>query len=185
MIVLFIGVSLFVAIHLLPSFPSIRNSVVDSLGEGKYKGLYSLMALAGLILMIYGKAEADFVPIWTPPMWTRYIVWVTMLPALILVVAANMPGNIKRFTPHPMMWSVLLWSLAHLTANGDQASIVLFAPLCAFSIIHIFTANARGAKVQTKVLVASTDVKVLAIGLATYAIFAVAHPYLFKVVAFY
>ena len=107
-----------------------------------------------------------------------------MVPALILIVATNVPGNLKRFTPHPMMWSVLIWSLTHLAANGDQASSILFAPLGAFAAIHIITANARGASLQTEVLPFASDMKVIAIGLVTYAIFGLAHPYMFKVAVF-
>ena len=181
MTLLIIGVSLFVLIHLVPSVVPVRTALFEGLGEKAYKGVYSLIALAGLGLMIYGKAYTEFIPVWNPPFWSRYVAWVAMIPALILIVGANVPCNIKRFTPHPMMWSVLIWSTSHLFANGDQASIILFAPLGVFSIIHIITANARGAATQTEVLPIAKDLKVIAIGLVTYVIFAGAHSFLFKV----
>ncbi len=184
MTLLIIGVSIFVLIHLVPSVVPLRTALFEGLGEKAYKGVYSLLALTGLGLMIYGKANAEFIPLWSPPEWSRYLAWVTMVPALILIVGANVPCNIKRFTPHPMMWSVLIWSATHLFANGDQASIILFAPLGVFAIIHIITANTRGATTQTEVLPFNADIKVVVIGLVTYAIFAAAHPYLFKVSAF-
>jgi uncharacterized membrane protein len=134
--------------------------------------------------MIYGKASAEYIPVFSPPEWTRYLTWVTMAPALVLIVAANVPGNIKRFTPHPMMWAVLIWALTHLAANGDQASIVLFAPMALFAVIHIVTANNRGAKTQEGQLPVSADIKVIGMGLVAYVIFAVAHPYLFRMPAF-
>ncbi len=182
---LIIGVSLFVLVHLLPSVVPLRATLFEKLGEGPYKGIYSLLALTGLGLMIYGKAVADFVPVYSPPGWTRQVSWVVMLPALIMITGANVPGNIKRFTPHPMMWAVFLWSATHLASNGDQASIILFAPLGVFALIHIVTANARGAALQTEVLPAKADFKVIAIGIVSYAIFAGLHPYIFKVSAFF
>ena len=181
MTLLIIGVSLFIVIHLVPSVVPLRTALFEGLGEKAYKGVYSLMALTGLGLMIYGKAYAEYVHVWSPLEWSRYVAWVAMVPALILIVAANVPGNIKRFTPHPMMWSVLIWAAAHLFANGDQASIILFAPLGIFAIIHIISANARGATTQTEVLPVASDIKVIAIGLVTYVIFAGAHSFLFKV----
>jgi uncharacterized membrane protein len=184
MTLLIVGVSLFVAIHLLPSIVPLRSAIFNRLGEGPYKGLYSLVALAGLGLMIYGKAVADFVYIFNPPEWAPNLARVAMAPALVLIVAANVPGNIKRFTPHPMMWAVLIWAVTHIAANGDQASIILFAPMALFSVIHIVTANMRGATTQEDRLPVSADIKVIAIGLATYAIFAAAHPYLFRMPAF-
>ena len=183
MTLLTVGVSLFVLIHLIPSATLLRNALNNGLGEKAYKGMYSLVALTGFGLMIYGKAYAEFVPVWSPPAFSMHVAWLMMIPALILVVGANVPGNIKRFTPHPMMWGVLIWSLTHLFANGDQASIILFAPLGLLALI-IIVANVRGASRQTEVLPFSADIKVIVIGLVSYAVFAAAHPYLFKAPAF-
>ncbi len=184
MTILVIGVSLFVLIHLMPSVVPLRTAIFNKLGEGPYKGVYSIISLVGLGLIIYGKAVADYIPVFDAPEWARYLAWVMMVPALVLIVGANVPGNIKRFTPHPMMWAVMIWALTHLAANGDQASIILFAPMALFAMIHIVTANQRGATMQQERLPVSADAKVIVIGVATYAIFAVAHPYLFKMPAF-
>jgi len=181
MTLLIIGVSIFVGIHLLPSIVPLRNALFEGLGEKAYKGVYSLLALTGLGLMIYGKAYAEYVPVWNPLEWSRYLAWVAMVPSLILIVAANVPGNIKRFTPHPMMWSVLIWAASHLFANGDQASIILFGPLGVFAIVSILSGNLRGALKQTEVLPLASDIKIIVIGLVTYAVFAGAHSFLFKV----
>ncbi len=183
MTLLTIGVSLFVLSHLIPSVTPLRKALNNSMGEKAYKGVYSLIALTGFGLMIYGKAYAEFVPVWSPPSFSKHVAWLTMIPALILVVGANVPGNVKRFTAHPMMWGVLIWSLAHLFANGDEASIILFAPLGLLALV-VIVGNVRGASRQTEVLPFSADVKVIVIGLVSYAIFAAAHPYLFKMPAF-
>lgn len=67
MTLLIAGVCLFVAIHLIPSIVPLRTALFSKMGEGAHKGVYSLAALAGLGLMIYGKAYAEFVPVWSPP----------------------------------------------------------------------------------------------------------------------
>lgn len=181
--ILIVGMMIFVAIHLIPSAPKLRASLLGKFGENGYKGVYSLLALAGLGMIIYGKAIASYDPVWYPPVWSRHLVWAMMLPALILIVAANVPGNVKRLTPHPMMWAVSIWAVAHLAANGDKASIILFAPLLAFAVIHIISDNRRGACVQSEKLPLAADLKVVVIGVAAYGIFLFAHPFLFKVSA--
>jgi uncharacterized membrane protein len=80
---------------------------------------------------------------------------------------------------------VMMWAGAHLVANGDQASILLFAPFALFALIHIVTANMRGAVRQQEALPLVSDMKVIAMGTVTYFILAAAHPYLFKMPAFY
>mgnify|MGYP003385241524 CR=1 FL=1 len=183
MLLLSIGMTVFIAVHLIPAIPHLRTVLLGKLGEKGYKGLYSLLALTGLGLIIYGKAIAGYEVVWQPPLWSRHLVWAMMLPALILIVAANMPGNIKRLTPHPMMWAVAIWASSHLAANGDKASIALFAPLLAYALIHIVSANNRGAHVQTEQQPGMADIKIIAIGITAYGILLFAHPILFKVSA--
>lgn len=180
---LYIGMAIFIGIHLMPSVFPLRAMLIAKLGEGPYKGVYSSISLVGLVLIVCGKAYAEFIPVWSPPHWGRYIAWVLMLPALILIVGANVPCNIKRLSPHPMMLAVMIWAGSHAVANGDQASILLFAPFALFALIHIVTANIRGSVTQKDALPFVSDVKVIAIGTATYFILAAAHPYLFKMPA--
>ena len=82
-----------------------------------------------------------------------------------------------------MMWAVMIWAGSHAVANGYQASILLFAPFALFALIHIVTGNIRGLATQKDALPFVSDVKVIAIGTATYFILAAAHPYLFKMPA--
>jgi uncharacterized membrane protein len=106
-----------------------RDALIKAIGAGPYRGLFSLVALVGIVLIGYGFAwyrAAGPIPVWSPPAWTRHIVEVLMWPASILVVAAYIPGNIKRAVGHPMLVGVKIWAVAHLTANGDLGGIVLF-----------------------------------------------------------
>ena len=58
--------------------------MINRLGENKYKGLYSLIALAGLLIIIYGFGHADFHPVWDPLPYNREIVLALMPNAIIV-----------------------------------------------------------------------------------------------------
>lgn len=181
MFLLVFGVLIFVGIHLVPTFSSLRQSLVDRLGSGGYRGMFAAAAFLGLVLMIVGKATADFVPLWEPPVWGRQVAPVLMLFAFILLAAAFMPSNVKRATRHPMLWGVTLWSLAHLLANGDLASLVLFGGLGVFSLFGMWSANMRGATKSKTKYPLMKDIIVAVVGLVVYGVFVVLHPYLFGV----
>ena len=178
---LVLGMIVFIGVHLLPSFPALRQGLLDRTGARTYKTGFSLIAATGLVLLIFGKAQAEFIPIWTPPMWGRHAAWVLMPIAFILLAVAYLPSNIKRFTPHPMLWGVAIWAAAHLLANGDLASLILFGALGIFALIDIFSANLRGAKTSTMVYPRSRDVLALVVGIIAYAIFLMLHRPLFGV----
>jgi len=151
------------------------------LGSGPFRGLFSVISLAGLILIIYGKSKAGFVPLWEPPGWGKDVVVVLMVPSFILLAAANMKSNIKLFTCHPMLWGVALWSAAHLLANGDLASLFLFGSFGVFSLFAMFSANLRGATKQVTKYPFTKDAAVIVAGIVTYGVFMFLHPYLFGV----
>lgn len=179
MTLLVIGLIVFIGIHSLPMFSGLRQALVSRLELKGYKLLFSGVAALGLILIIIGKAKADFVHVYTPPSWGRHPAMLLMLFAFILLPAAHMPGNIKRFTRHPMLWGVVLWAVAHLLANGDQASLILFGSLAVYSLVDMVSANRRGAKLQSERLPLRKDMMVVVAGLVAYFIFLVLHPYLF------
>ncbi len=182
MSILITGVLIFFAVHLLPGFVSTRLKIIHSIGELLYKGLYAVIALIGFILIIYGMSEAEFYPVWQPPVWGRYIVFLIMPVSFILLVANDLKSNIKCYTPHPMLWGVALWAGAHLFANGDLASIILFGSFFTFSLFAMYSANKRGAVKQEKRYPYKRDVVAIFAGLVGYGIFVkYLHPYLIGV----
>jgi uncharacterized membrane protein len=181
MITLVFGLTIFLGMHLFPSFVALRNKAITHLGEGPYKGIFSVISLTGIVLIVIGMSRADYLPIWEPPVWNRNLVLPLMVLSFILLAAANAPSNIKRFTRHPMLWGVTLWSAAHLLANGDLASILLFGAFAAFSLFDMFSANLRGATKQQEKLPVKKDVIAIIVGLVMYAVFVFLHPYLFGV----
>ncbi|MEL7030371.1 MAG: NnrU family protein, partial [Pseudomonadota bacterium] len=101
------GLALFFATHVFTSMRGLRQSAIDALGAMGYRGLYSVVALAGFILIIYGWSQRPFIPIWYPPIWSQHLALTLMLPAMILLVAAYTPaGRIKPALKHPMLVAI-------------------------------------------------------------------------------
>jgi uncharacterized membrane protein len=123
-----------------------RGSMVAKLGANGWKGLYSLVSIAGLALIVigYGAARADPVWLWNPPVWTRHAASLLTLGAFILLAAAYVPSNrIKAAVGHPMVAGVKLWAFAHLLSNGTLADVLLFGSFLAWAIADFIAARRR------------------------------------------
>ncbi|HEY0912249.1 MAG TPA: NnrU family protein [Bradyrhizobium sp.] len=137
LLVMILGLVLFVGIHVLTTQRELRARFVVSMGEGGYKGFYSLVSLAGLGLMVWGFAHyrsAGMINVWYPPAAFRHITEALMLPSVILVVASYIRGRIFATLKHPMLAGVKLWAAAHLLANGDLGSIILFGSFLGWAV---------------------------------------------------
>ena len=130
--IMILGLAVFLGSHVSITRRESRAAVIARLGEWPYKGLLSLISLVGIVLIGYGFAAyraAGMIEVWSPPSWTRHVTVALMWPAAVCVVAAYIPGAIKRTLKHPMLVGVKLWALAHLIANGDLGSIILFGSI--------------------------------------------------------
>lgn len=139
MIPLILGLALFIAIHLVPTNPQMRRGLVERFGEGNYKLVFSAVSAVALVLIVLGYHKLQVMPgknptLYDPPLWLRHVTLALMLPAMILLVAAYVPSNIRDKVRHPMLAAVKLWALAHLLSNGDLASLVLFGSLLAYAV---------------------------------------------------
>jgi uncharacterized membrane protein len=144
--VMIVGLVLFLGVHLLTTQRGLRARFVVSMGEGGYKGFYSLVSLAGLGLMVWGFAHyrsAGMINVWYPPAAFRHITEALMLPAVILVAASYIRGRIYATLKHPMLAGVKLWAAAHLLANGDIGSIILFGAFLAWAVFDRISLKRR------------------------------------------
>lgn len=137
MTILIIGIILFLGTHLLRVFvPGLRAAMVERLGLGGWRGLHSALSVITLVILIYGYAVAPVINLYFPPVWMAHLTLTLMLPAMICLVAAMLPaGHIATKTKHPMVLSVKIWALAHLLANGDLASVILFLAFLAWGVV--------------------------------------------------
>ena len=191
MTILVLGLVLFLGMHSLRIFADDwRNAQRARLGERKWKGLYSLASLIGLVLIVWGFGMARAAPIvlWQPPVWTRHLAGLLVLAAFVLIVAADVPRNrIKAKLHHPMVLAVKVWAVAHLLANGTLADIVLFGSFLAWAVLSFRAARKRDRAAGTTYPAGTWrgDVLTLAIGIAAWIVFAFwAHRWLIGVSPF-
>lgn len=176
MMLLIVGLILFLGVHLLPTSPEARTALRDRLGEGPYKLAFSLISLAGLIVIVLGYHKMQLHPgknpiVWDPPVWTRHIALLLMLPAMILFVASQVPSRIRTLARHPMLVAIKIWALAHLLANGDVASLLLFGSFLAYAIYDRISVKRRdtlGPLGDKRPSSLANDVIVVAVGVALY-----------------
>jgi uncharacterized membrane protein len=150
--VLILGLALFIGTHVFVSFRRARARLMARMGEGSYKLVFSLVSALGILLIIYGFGlyrSSGWIEFWPPPAWTRHLAAALMWPAVILIFAAYLPGYIKRWVRHPMLAGVILWALAHLVANGDLGSVILFGSLLAWAIYDWIAVRTREVTAET------------------------------------
>lgn len=191
MVLMIVGLVVFFAMHLLPTQVEIRRGLIERFGEGGYKAFFSIVSLVGFILIVlgYGELQGELGGknpiIWYPPVWTQHLALLLMIPALILLVAAYVSSNIKRIVGHPMLAAIKFWALAHLLANGDLGSIVLFGSFLAYAVVDRISVKRReaaagGPPVRTGGV--TGDLVAVIAGLGVYAaLLFFAHEWLFGV----
>ena len=115
-------------------------------GEGTWKGVFSVLSIAGFGLIVWGFGQARQQPVvlWVPPVAMRHVAAGLMLLSLILLVAAYVPGNaIKAKLHHPMVLGVKTWATAHLLANGKLADVLLFGSFLLWAVACFIAARKR------------------------------------------
>lgn len=186
MTLLILGLILFFGVHSLSIVNEpLRNRLHASLGEGAFKGLFSLASLIGLALIIwgYGAARADPTLIYTPPGGLRHLAMLLLLPVFPLVFATYFPGNIKAKLTHPMLVAVKLWALAHLLVNGMLHDLLLFGAFLAWAVADRISLKRRSPRpIATLPARKVNDAIAIVGGLAVYVVFVFwAHQWLFGV----
>ena len=178
MIWLIVGLVLFLGIHSVRiAAPAFRQAQIDARGLNAWKGIYSLAAIIGFILLVwgYGIARQDPVVFWVAPAWMSHVVALLMLPAMILLVASQLPaGRIKAAVKHPMLLAVKIWALAHLLVNGDLASVLLFGGFLAWAVVDRISEKKRlRAGITTNPVAGPLkwDIIALVAGLVVYVLF--------------
>ena len=144
--ILILGLAIFIGAHVFVSLRGHREQLIARIGEGPYKGAFSLVSILGLVLIVYGFAlyrRSGPIPVWYPPDFLRHVSEALMWPAFVLVAAAYIPGQIKKTLKHPMLAGVKLWAFAHLLANGRLAGMVLFGSFLAWAVADYISARRR------------------------------------------
>ena len=182
LLIMIVGLALFVGAHALTTQRELRARVIASTGEGGYKIGYSLVSFAGLALIIWGFAKyraTGWIDVWTPPVAFKHITVALMLPAVIMVVASYIRGRIYTTLKHPMLTGIKLWAAAHLLANGDLGSIILFGSFLAWAVFDRISLKSRSDAGGPPIPVGGpgNDLIAIAVGIVAYLALAFAfHP---------
>lgn len=146
MAILIAGLLVFIGIHLVPVVPALRNSAAASLGENRYKGTFSLVSAAGLVLVVWGYASAPRgEQLFAPSALAKQLAPAAVALSFVLLAAANMRTHIRRALKHPMLLGIGLWAATHLLANGHAKATLLFGAFLTYVVIDLGSALARGA----------------------------------------
>jgi uncharacterized membrane protein len=178
MVWLILGLVVFLGVHSARMVADgWRTRTLAHWGEARYKGLYSLVSLAGFALLVYGFGQVRQQPVqlWAPPFAMKHVASTLMLVSFILFAAAYVPRNgIKARLHHPMVLGVKAWALAHLLANGNAGHVLLFGGFLAWAV-WCFVASRRRDRAQGVVYAAGTaqgTVTAVMVGVAAWALFA-------------
>jgi uncharacterized membrane protein len=139
---------------------SLRPELVARIGEGAYRAVYSLLALVALVWLVTAWRAAPIVPLWSVGAGIRHLALALMPLAFLLLVCAITAPNptaigqrpdpdatpatgVIRITRHPFMWSLGIWALVHLVANGDAASVLFFGSLAVLALAGALLIDVR------------------------------------------
>lgn len=147
MVYLLAGLAIFLGVHSVRVFADgWRSQMRDKLGVQTYRGLYSLLSLAGFMLIVWGFGIARQTPVqlWMPPVGMRHLAALLTLVAFVLLASAYVPDNmIKARVHHPMVAGVKVWAFAHLLANGNLAHVILFGTFLAWAVLLFIASRKR------------------------------------------
>ena len=165
MLILALGLVLFLGIHLVPALSDLRNRLLESGGERRYKGAFALISTLGLVLIVIGYSLAPAgVRLFNSIPGAIDIAPIAMVISFILLAAANMKTHIRRAVMHPMLIGIGIWALVHLLANGHAKATLLFGSFLAYAVVDIISATRRHA-VKSFNPVARQDVIAVVAGL--------------------
>lgn len=178
MTLLIAGLVLFIVTHLIRPFaPGLRNAGIAALGKPAWMALHGIVSLASLALIAYGFVEARAnggAMLYSPPTFMAHIALTLMLIASICLIAGFLPaGHIRTKLKFPILVAIKIWALAHLLANGESYSVLLFVTILAWAVILRITLKKRIAAGETKLPVfvsAKNDLISVVVGVALYIV---------------
>lgn len=175
MTILIAGAAIFFGAHLLPAAIGLHSRLTARFGATGVKAIVAVVSILGFVLIVHGWQRAGISMAYMPPEWGHEVNRILMIPAMILLVATYMPGNLKRFTRHPMLWATVLWASGHLLANGEERSLLLFGSFLVYSLFAMWSANRRGAQLAQRKRHVGLDVATVVVGAGVYLLAAHLH----------
>ena len=174
MVYLTFGLILWIAAHL---FKRVAPDLRAGMGNAG-KGLAAVGILAGLVLMIIGYRQADYIHVWAPPTWTVHLNNLLMLGAVFVYGISATKGRLRGSMRHPQLTAVKIWAVSHLLVNGHLASITLFGGLLLWAAAEVVVINRSETWVRPEPGPAKKDVLLVVITLVLYFAMTYVHAWL-------
>jgi uncharacterized membrane protein len=148
MLILLLGIIIFLGVHTLATLRETRASLIVRFGTDRYKSLYSILAILGLVLIIAGFSHyraGGLIQVWYPPDGLRHLTILLMWLAFIALASmGRKPSRIRGWLRHPMLVAIKIWALAHLLINGDAGGMLLFGSFLAWAVYDRIAVKRRG-----------------------------------------
>ena len=180
-LILIAGLLVFLATHVFVSMRGARAAAMARLGVTGYRVVFSVVSIAGLVLIVWGYGlyrAHEWIDVWSPPAFTRHIAALLMLFSVIFMTGVFFQSHVKARLKYPMLASVKTWALAHLIANGDLGSILMFGTFVGWAVFARISAKRRTDEVAAVAPKGYTnDAIVVLLGIVVYlALGYVFHP---------
>ncbi len=162
MALLIFAALVWLGIHIGVAGTALRGTLVTRIGEGPFRGLFSLVSILAVVFLVRVWSDAPTTPLWYAPEWLRWLLVAVMLPAFVLFVASvsqpnptmvsgesaptRTPRGIHRITRHPMLWSFVLWAAVHVVGNGDTAALVFFGTFLVTALVGMPSIDGKLAR---------------------------------------
>lgn len=182
MILLILGLALWVGVHFLKRLaPNLRARMTAKMGDAS-KGLIAALIFLSIVWMVFGYRSMEFIPVWNPPSFFGHINNLVMVVALYTYGAGGPKGAkvwLGTKIRHPQLVGFSIWAIAHLLANGDLASIILFGTMLVWAQISILLINrAEGDWIVPKRAPANKEGVLIVITLSLFLVIAALHNWL-------
>jgi len=177
-----ISVALFALIHLIPAFPALKARVKAAAGKA-YGPAFGIASTMSVVLIVLAWQGADRSAVYEPPAWGFRANLALSFVAFLLVGVFAFRGKLRQILRLPLAMAVILWSIGHLLANGDQASVILFGGLLIYAAVHLLGGLATGFRPSPDVRQGHDALSLLA-GVALYGVMIQLHAHLIGVALF-
>ena len=141
MLILIIGVALWSAAHL---FRRIAPQAWRNMGATA-RPMVTAMLILSIFLMIWGYRGAEGAVFWGPSPALKGINNLMVLIGIYLFAASGMKTGITKHLRNPQLVGFSLWAAAHIVANGDVPSFVLFGGLLCWALLEMALIGRDGA----------------------------------------
>ena len=142
MIWLIIGLLLFFGAHVQKRLlTSLRSKLIGIIGENAQKGIVALTSSVVLVLIIVGYKSSDTTYLYDLGPWGLFLNNITMMFSVGFLGLAYSESRFRRYVRHPMLISIIFWSVGHLLSNGDLKAVILFSGFAVWSLMEIFLIN--------------------------------------------